>query len=105
MTKRTVVMWCLLLAQVHPMAAAPLPNDVAKFVERREGCDHFRGEIPDSADLDRMIEVNRELKKLCKGTDKKLLQLKQKYAANPTVTARLAKFEPNIEPSRYPPAH
>ena len=100
--KRTVLMLCLLLAQVHAMPVSLLPKDVAKFVERREGCDHFRGEIPESTDPDRMDEVNRELKKLCKGTDKKLLQLKQKYAANATVTARLAEFEPNIEPSRYP---
>ena len=101
MKKQTALMLCLLLAQVHALAASPLPKDVAKFVERREGCDHFRGEIPESTDPDRIIEVNRELKKLCKGTDKKLLQLKQKYVANATVTARLAEFEPNIEPSPY----
>jgi hypothetical protein len=102
MKKQTAMMLCLLLAQVHAIAVSPLPKDVAKFVERREGCDHFRGEIPESTDPDRMSEVNRELKKLCKGTDKKLLQLKQKYAANATVIARLAEFEPNIEPSPYP---
>lgn len=99
MTKQTVMMFCLLLAQVHVMAAAPLPKDVAKFVERREGCDHFRGEIPEATDPDRMDEINRELKKLCKGTDKKLQQLKQKYAGDAAVTGLLASFEPNIEPA------
>jgi hypothetical protein len=99
MIKKTVMMGCLLLAQAYGMAAAPLPKDVAKFVERREGCDHFRGEIPEATDPDRMDDINRELKKLCKGTDRKLLQLKQKYAANTAVTAVLAQFEPNIEPA------
>ena len=102
MMKRTAMMLCLLLAQFHVLAAVALPKDVAKFVERREGCDHFRGEIPEASDPDRMNEINRELRKLCKGTDKQLLRLKQKYAADVTVTARLAEFEPNIEPSRYP---
>jgi hypothetical protein len=81
------------------MAGPPLPNDVAQFVEHRDGCDHFRGEIPEAPDADRMDEINRELDKLCKGTDKKLRQLKQKYAAKPDVMAVLAKYEPAIEPS------
>lgn len=105
MMKKTVLMLSLLLAQAYAVAAAPLPKDVAKFVERREGCDHFRGEIPESTDPDRMGEVNRELKKLCKGTDKKLLQLKQKYAANAELTALLASFEPNIEPTPHRHTH
>jgi hypothetical protein len=99
MMKKTVMVICLLLAQVHTMAATSLPKDVAKFIERREGCDHFRGEIPEIPDPDRMDDINRELKKLCKGTDKKLMQLKQKYAANAAVTTVLAEFEPDIEPA------
>jgi hypothetical protein len=98
-------MFCLLLAQVQTMAATPLPKDVATFVERREGCDHFRGEEPTSADPHRAREINRELKKLCTGTDKKLSRLKQKYAANAEITALLAPFEPNIEPGRLPHRH
>jgi DNA polymerase I-like protein with 3'-5' exonuclease and polymerase domains len=46
-----------------------------------------------------MNEINRELKKLCKGTDKKLQQLKHKYAGDAAVTGVLASFEPNIEPA------
>lgn len=98
MTKRLMLI-CLLLTQASTMAAAPLPKDVARFVERREGCDHFRGEIPEAPESDRMDEINRELKKLCKGTDKQLLQLKKKYATDASVTAVLAEFESNIEPS------
>jgi hypothetical protein len=57
----------------------------------------MRGEIPDPGDKQRMREVNREIQKLCKGTDKDLAQLKRKYAKNPAVMQRLDEFEPAIE--------
>ena len=81
------------------LAAEPrLPSDVAKYVEQREGCDHFRGEFPDPPDKQRMKQIERELRKLCTGTDKKLAQLKRKYARNPVVLNRLSEFEEKIEP-------
>jgi hypothetical protein len=57
----------------------------------------MRGEIPDPGEKQRMREVNREIQKLCKGTDKALAQLKRKYAKNPSVMRRLGEFEPGIE--------
>jgi hypothetical protein len=41
-----------------------LPPDVAKYVAQRDGCEHFRGEIPDPPDKRRMREVEREIRKL-----------------------------------------
>lgn len=102
MKTRSALMICFLLAQLQAMAASPLPKDVAEFVDRREGCDHFRGEVPASSNPHRMRDINRELKKLCTGTDKKLSQLKRKYAANAEITTLLATFESNIEPSQLP---
>lgn len=78
-------------------AEVRLPADVAKYVEQREGCDHFRGEIPDPPDEQRMKEVEREIRKLCTGTDRKLQQLKRKYAKNQAVLKRLNEFEEQIE--------
>ena len=78
-------------------AEARLPSDVAKFVAQREGCDHFRGEIPDPPDEQRMREIEREIRKLCTGTDKKLDKLKRKYARNQAVLKRLNEFEESIE--------
>jgi len=74
-----------------------LPADVAKYVEQREGCDHFRGEVPAPPDAQRMREIEREIRKLCTGTDKKLDKLKRKYARNQAVLNRLNEFEENIE--------
>jgi hypothetical protein len=80
-------------------AEAQLPSDVAKYVDQREGCDHFRGEIPDPPDDKRMREIEREIRKLCTGTDRKLQRLKRKYAKNPAVMKRLNEFEEKIEAS------
>lgn len=94
---------CVLYFGLGPAIAAEarLPSDVAKFVDQRDGCDHFRGEFPDPPDEKRMREIEREIRKLCTGTDKKLQQLKRKYAKNQAVLKRLNEFEENIEaPSR-----
>ena len=83
-------------------AAEPrLPADVTNYVEQREACDHFRGEMPDPPDEQRMKEIEREIRKLRNGTDKKLVKLKRKYATNQAVMKRLNEFEEGIEP---PPA-
>jgi len=96
MMSAVLVTFCLGLSSVNA-AEARLPVDVARYVEQREGCEHFRGEIPDPPDKQRMKEIEREIRKLCTGTDKKLQQLKRKYAKNQAVMQRLNEFEENIE--------
>ncbi len=86
-----------LLASAAARADDPLPKDVRDFVFKREGCDHFRGEIPEPRDKRRMREVNRELVELCKGTDKTLAKLKKKYAAKAGIMRQLGEFEEEIE--------
>jgi hypothetical protein len=44
-----------------------------------------------------MREVNRELRRLCAGTDKQLARLKKKYADEPQIMPTLNEFEPEIE--------
>ncbi len=79
------------------MAEERFPADVVKFVEQREGCDHMRGEMPEPSERQRMKEVQRELRKLCSGTDKKLAALKRKYGGNAAVLKRLNEFEEHVE--------
>lgn len=95
--KKNLICLALLVLMSSVLAEAPLPPDVQKFIERREGCDHMRGEIPDPGEKRRMKEVNREIEKLCKGTDKQLAQLKKKYVSNAAVMQRLNEFEDGIE--------
>jgi hypothetical protein len=91
-----MLMLLALLMPVFPSWADPLPRDVQRFVDRREGCDHMRGEI------DRMDAVSREIRKLCGGTDKELVQLKRKYAGNSTIMQILNQFETGIEAAEVP---
>jgi hypothetical protein len=95
--KKILICLALLTTALPVFADSALPRDVQKFIDRREGCDHMRGEIPDPGEKQRMKEVNREIEKLCKGTDKQLAQLKKKYASNAMVMQRLNEFEEGIE--------
>lgn len=94
-----IIPFCLFLLMPLSslLANESLPRDVQRFVDKREGCDHMRGELPDPSEKQRMREVNREIQKLCKGTDKELARLKRKYVANPSVMQRLNEFEAGIE--------
>lgn len=89
--KKFLLYLALMPLPIAVLAQDYLPRDVQRFVDRREGCDHMRGEP------DRMNELSREIRKLCGGTDKELAQLKLKYAANSTIMQILNQFETGIE--------
>ena len=76
-------------------APTPLPADVEAFVERRDGCDHFRGEEP--YEKQRAAFLDERVATLCQGTDVALSDLRQKYADQPQVIARLKDYEDSIE--------
>jgi len=100
---KNIVLCLSLWVPFRPVLAnEQLPSDVRNFIEKREGCDHMRGELPDPADKQRTRELQREVQKLCKGTDQKLAQLKKKYEKNSSVMQHLDGFEPAIEEVRKP---
>ena len=86
----------LLMPVLSSLADELLPREVQRFIDRREGCDHMRGEMPGPG-TQRAREVSREIQKLCNGTDKEVARLKKKYAKNPSVMQRLDEFESAIE--------
>jgi len=97
-TKPLAAWLCLTLFTLSLRAfAESLPRDVQRFVDRREGCDHMRGEFPDPGEKQRMNEVTREINKLCAGTSKELVQLKRKYSTNSTIMQILNQFETGVE--------
>ncbi|MDG2002880.1 MAG: hypothetical protein P8J20_06060 [Novosphingobium sp.] len=75
--------------------SAALPSDVAAFVERREGCDHFRGE--EAYDKEREAFLLKSMKETCTGTDAELARLRRVHADDPVVMTALADFEDSIE--------
>lgn len=76
-------------------AASGLPLDVAAFKERRDLCDHFRGEEPYDEERKRFLEESE--KKYCTGTDKELASLKTKYKNHTLVLIVLSEYEASIE--------
>ena len=76
-------------------AVSGLPADVVKFTERRDLCDHFRGEDPYDEERRKFLKEN--VKKYCTGTDKELASLKTKYNNNEAVLKALAEYEVKIE--------
>ena len=86
----------LLFTAVPALCQDYLPRDVQRYVDRREGCDQLRGE------RDRVNEVSRELRRLCGGMDRELVQLKKKYAGNSTIMQILNQFEGPVEVAEVP---
>jgi len=76
-------------------AQTRFPADVERFIERRDQCDHFRGEEP--YDQERREFLHQRLAEFCVGTDKQLAELKQKYRSNKAVMKKLNQYEPQIE--------
>lgn len=71
--------------------------DFKKFVDDRDACEHFGGEVPDPPNPERMKEVLERMKIYCTGTDARLAALKAKYAKNPKVMSKLNEYEERIE--------
>lgn len=85
------------IAPIRAFAQAELPGDVSAFVERRNICDHFRGEHTGGASRARDAQVNEASTKYCSGTDLELARLRKTYAQNPQVILALSKFEDCID--------
>lgn len=67
------------------------PADVQKFIDDREGCEHFIGE--EAYDEERRVFLEKNINELCTGTDEKLEALRAKYKDNKKVILRLSAFE------------
>lgn len=74
-----------------------LPPDVNRFIDRRETCDHVRGEFPDPPDPQRVQELTESIATSCTGTDAQLARLKERYRNDLAVIRRLDAFESEIE--------
>jgi hypothetical protein len=78
-----------------PTAAPAIPSDVSAFVEKRDNCDHFRGE--EAYDAERGAFLKKALEESCAGTDAELKSLRNHYKTNITAIKALKKYEDTIE--------
>lgn len=92
-------------SQCEPPETQPdwcdFPHEVRAFLERREGCDHFRGEpVPDAADDrggERRRQIETALRELCTGTDAERARLRTRYEDDAAIRAALDVLESDIE--------
>lgn len=97
MTKAFLAVLTLGLIPMFGMAEErDLPNEVSTFLQKRESCDHWRGE--EGYDKERRAEINWSICQSCAGTDSELAQLKKKYGADKASIDKLGELEPKIEP-------
>ena len=99
--RRNIVNWALAISPIVGAASngyaacAALPHAIEAFVERRESCDHFRGEDP--YDAGRAAFLDARFREFCEGTDADLRALKRKYALEAEIMAVLARYEASVE--------
>lgn len=95
--KKLFLILLMLFAVQYLYAEEKYPQDIDSFIEKRDTCDHLRGEISGEPDIDNTRNLRQELDRYCKGTDKDLVQLKNKYKNNKDVTNKLNSYESSIE--------
>lgn len=95
------VLGALLLRRLLPLlvsgalsacaASGRLPEDVLRFMERRDVCDHLRGEFSGDPESDKdRIEMTNQA---CAGTDRQLAALLARYRHHQRVLEALGKYE------------
>ena len=80
---------------LQALGKTDLPPDLVRFIERRDGCEHFRGEEP--YDEERRQFLVAKMNEFCTGTDEQLARLTKKYGANTRVMEKLNEYETQIE--------
>ena len=73
------------------------PQDITRFLQQRQQCDHWRGE--DAYDRERLADIQWMTCQHCRGTDARLQALARKYANRADILAQLQTLEPRVEPS------
>ena len=85
----------VIAAPLLAQAGDVLPADVAQFVQRRDLCDHFRGEEP--FDAERRAFLAMRMQEFCTGTDRQLKTLRVKYKDKQHVMSKLNTYETTVE--------
>lgn len=97
LTKKQILCSILLLFLLNCYAKDKYPQDISKFIEKRDQCDYLRGEISGELEVDSDQDLNMRLDKSCKGTDEALALLKNKYKNNREITDKLNSYDSTIE--------
>jgi hypothetical protein len=91
MSSRGIIVAVIALLAVLDVAqAASMPRDVARYVDRREGCNHWAGE--EGYDAARRTEINKAIADMrCTALDQDERVLRHRYRHNPAVLRQIRK--------------
>lgn len=89
------VLLCMLIVSTAP-AYADLPDEVTEYIGQRDMCDQLRAE-DDTDDPAAQSERDVNYAAFCRGTDKKLAELRARYSNDAEVEDALANYEDVIE--------
>jgi hypothetical protein len=88
--KKRVAIFLLMTMAVAPALAAAISHDVARYLDRREGCNHWAGE--EGYDDARRAEINKAIDELkCTALDRDERSLRHRYRHNPAVLRQIRK--------------
>ncbi|WP_294610770.1 hypothetical protein [uncultured Gilliamella sp.] len=93
MFKKLILLLLVIFSIQGVYAKESYPQDISSFIEKREQCDYFRGEISGEPNIDNARNINEELDKYCKGTDQLLETLKLKYKDDNSIQKKLNTYE------------
>jgi hypothetical protein len=93
--KKIALSLLLAASSLAARAQEALPLDIARYVERRDLCDHFRGE--EAYNAERREFLKQRMQEYCVGTDARLARLKRKYKRQSKVMSKLNEYEVKSE--------
>jgi hypothetical protein len=90
MSMRALAFSAVMLALLPPALAASMPPDVARYADRREGCNHWAGE--EGYDAARHAQINKAIADLrCTALDRDERGLRHRYRHNPAALRQIRK--------------
>ncbi|WP_434778668.1 hypothetical protein [Neisseria sp. Ec49-e6-T10] len=93
----TILLSFMFILTSNSYAQEHYPKDVSQFIDKRDTCDHLRGEVAGEAEIDGQRNIYQVIELACTGTDKQLIKLKKKYQRNAVVMSALNQYEVCIE--------
>ncbi len=78
------------------------PHEIRTFIAARDQCDYLRSEpFPEGDTQDaraRRKQLTTAMRKHCKGTDRRLADLRKRYRHDAVISKLLAAFDARVEP-------
>lgn len=95
MTLRSLILLASILTTFafNVLGAQPFPQDVQRFLDDAEMCQHFAGEWDSSLPEQNRKNIEKEVNTYCLPAEKALPELRKKYRENSEIMKALADYD------------